>query len=187
MSEDQYLVREQDYTSHPRKSVVALITVAVGAVLLLSVGYAKSTSNDATYIEGSDPLLRVGSSNAAPPCTYDECYPMRCNAKLHPYLCLEKNGGWHGGCSSNEWLDYTCDRQCNLEDCDSYEVPDDASCKGVECDADWCEWAGKKCSSAAPFQCVDGGGRLGCSGDEMHWTIGTTSCVKCCDTDTCTK
>merc|ERR1712150_311234 len=99
----------------------------------------------------------------------------------------EKNGGWHGGCSPTPWLDYTCDVQCNLKVCDSYEIPTDLSCKGIDCGAEWCGYGGKFCGSAAPYQCVDGSGRYGCSGDEHHWLVGTIACNKCCDTNTCRK
>jgi hypothetical protein len=128
-------------------------------------------------------------SLTARPCTFKECFASNCNHDVAPYTCLFHNGGPHGGCSPTPWYPTTCDDQCSLTDCDKLEIPDDVStCENRKCTSSWCE-GGQVCPKDAPFQCVDGSGRFGCSMDALHWTlrVGTNVCTDCCDTTTCDK
>lgn len=115
-------------------------------------------------------------------CTFDECLHASCDHTLAPFICLFHNGGPHGGCSPTEWTKETCSESCNLEACDTLEVPDDVvSCTKKACELEWCQ-IGQLCGSTAPYQCTEGTGRFGCSDDPLHWIM--YGC-ECCDTTTC--
>lgn len=117
----------------------------------------------------------------------------KCNA--HNHLCVSfqshssRDASHIPFSSPTPWYPTTCDDQCSLTDCDKLEIPDDVTtCENRKCTSSWCE-GGQVCPKDAPFQCVDGSGRFGCSMDALHWTlrVGTNVCTDCCDTTTCDK
>ncbi|EEC44558.1 predicted protein [Phaeodactylum tricornutum CCAP 1055/1] len=126
--------------------------------------------------------------DSARACTFDECYQTSCDAETAPYTCLFHNGGPHGGCSVTPWTDSTCDDQCDLHDCNDYDVPDSVERCDTPCDESWCtESGGQVCPTNVPYQCMDGSARFGCSTDELQWTLKTdeTTCGHCCDATSC--
>lgn len=122
-------------------------------------------------------------------CTFEECNAASCDVDTAPFTCVRNNGGVHGGCSPRPWAREHCEHQCDLSDCEYVRIPISAdSCKYVKCDKAWCASNNTvRCPDAAPYQCLEGSAKFGCSTDLDMWGFKTvnTTCSKCCDTVTC--
>jgi hypothetical protein len=158
-------------------------TVAI-IIILTTVSPSSETLTTAT---NQDFLLlptTTTSSNPlpSPECTITECFTSGC-PKTSPFLCRSNNG-----CSSSTWLTGTCLTQCTLAKCTS-DIPSDAqSCHGIPCSKEWChDHKGQMCGILAPYQCIEGSSRFGCTDDEFGWGIRVSEsvCSGCCDSRTC--
>ncbi|CAN0422124.1 unnamed protein product, partial [Phaeothamnion confervicola] len=82
-----------------------------------------------------------------------------------------------------------CDSCCSMEDCPETIAAGgtiDGAC--TTCDEDQCAAFGgyQRCGSGAPYVCVEGSARFGCSSDEFHWpAMESTQCSSCCDVSAC--
>lgn len=117
-----------------------------------------------------------------------------CDASLSPYVCT--SGAAHNGCAGEETAWSTsgvCDECCSMEECESTEEAGGAGA-GVaacaECTSEQCtalsEVSIQKCGGTAPFVCVAGSARMGCSEDPYHWSaLPDTQCSDCCNQLSC--
>mmetsp|Transcript_5230 Transcript_5230/g.9179 ORF Transcript_5230/g.9179 Transcript_5230/m.9179 type:complete len:202 (-) Transcript_5230:167-772(-) len=172
---------------YTRKINLKTLLVA-GCVLFGVFGFARHVFPSQVDEEVPAFNMLEGSSNADRACTFRECEKAQCDHDVAPFVCLIHNGGPHMGCSGTEWTPESCDDQCDLSNCDSIPIPDDVeSCESIECGDEWC-MGGQTCpGDAAPFQCMNGSARFGCSADKYHWVVSTSEneCSECCDTTSC--
>lgn len=178
------------HQSNSRKVVPALIyAILIGftCTIVIITNFLSSSSETLTAATNQDfPLLAATTTTPnslpSPECTITECFTSGC-PQTSPFLCRSNNG-----CSSSTWLIGTCLTQCTLANC-SLDIPSNAkSCHGIPCSKEWChDHKGQMCGMVAPYQCLDGSSRFGCTDDEFGWGIrvGENVCSDCCDTRTC--
>ena len=172
--------RQESFSPLIRRNGALLVLAAIGITCLVT--FTSSSFNEASKAEVvNDSLMSLDTIRD---CTLEECYDAGCPKEAVPFLCKT-----NFGCSSIPWVAGTCAEQCSLKICDSLIIPDDTpSCDGVECSAQWCEGA-QKCGTVAPYQCLSGSSRFGCSSDDLTWTLYSldTVCSECCDVGTCVE
>ena len=185
IEEQNQAIPPQEASSRPsvtsKNTVVLMVAIGIACLVTFTSSFHRTNGADILFNEAESPMMASGPVRD---CSLKECFLAGCPAHTAPFHCKSNNG-----CSATPWAKGTCDDddQCSLKICDSYTIPDSAkSCEGVECGAQWCKgW--QKCGNVAPFQCLEGASRYGCSSDELSWTIksGDNVCSKCCDARTC--
>ena len=114
-------------------------------------------------------------------CDFLTCEASGCDKEMNPHYCVD-----NGGCSPTPWRPEDCAEYCSLADCAARDPDGADSCAGVDCPNARCEAALGLCGDDAPFQCLEGSARFGCSGDAYGWaSVADTLCSSCCDARTC--
>lgn len=119
------------------------------------------------------------------PCTFIQCKADLCDAIQDPYQCTK--GAALNGCSVKEetWsLSGVCDECCSAIDCAETIAAGDNDDKVApcgDCTEDQCEALAlvstQMCYKSAPYVCVEGSSRMGCSADPYHWpAMAETQC-----------
>jgi hypothetical protein len=174
--------------SYRTATVLVFVVVILGLIGSLNLATSSAKQDEASSLDmmSTARLFQDGhdADDSVRSCTFEECTSAACDFSLAPYLCLFHNGGYHGGCSPSHWTSDSCTESCDLSTCTSLKIPDNVhSCRGVECSKSWCSGEQVCSNKAAPYQCLDGPGRYGCSDDEYHWV--TNNCPSCCDASLC--
>eukprot|EP00586_Coscinodiscus_wailesii_P014076 CAMPEP_0172505376 /NCGR_PEP_ID=MMETSP1066-20121228/185961_1 /TAXON_ID=671091 /ORGANISM="Coscinodiscus wailesii, Strain CCMP2513" /LENGTH=180 /DNA_ID=CAMNT_0013281955 /DNA_START=83 /DNA_END=622 /DNA_ORIENTATION=- len=173
--------RSADTTTTYNKKFMAIAGIGISAIalsvklgLLANVSAATRDSSTITQVVPMEGIMQPLSLSSASTnrsvrsCTFSECVASHCNGNISPFTCLFHNGGPHGGCSGVPWTVETCTEQCDLSDCDDLPIPEDEPSCAVPCTEEWCA-NGRNCGEDAPFQCVQGSARFGCSSDAFQW------------------
>ena len=145
--------------------------IFVCGLLFLSKGQDK-----VALLKSSGPSDSFLSGKCAP-CTFIQCKADLCDAVLDPYQCT--SGGALNGCTVNEetWSKSgVCNECCSAVDCKKTvaagNTDDDVAACG-DCSPAQCSKlaavSSQSCHDAAPYVCVEGSSRMGCSADPYHW------------------
>ena len=167
----------------PTSFTRAAVGLAVSLLLIFAVAVARPSTGKSV-----PPLSAV--NQRIPSCTLTDCYGFQCDWSLAPFVCLQWNGGIHGGCSPSPWVQGTCDEQCDSSDCGSDAVTggdvEGGGCD-VRCPPELCLNEMRLCGGGAKYQCLVGSAAYGCSGDLFDWSVKTpeTTCSKCCNANLC--
>ena len=149
-------------------------------ILFLSSG----TEEKGAYMKASNPTELYLAGKCAP-CTFIQCKADLCDALLDPYQCT--SGGAVNGCTVKEdtWSKSgVCDSCCSAIDCKKTvasgntddEVAPCGDCTPAQCTTLKAVSA-QTCYKAAPYVCVEGSSRMGCSADPYHWAaMAETQC-----------
>ena len=183
-AQDAYIGQESRCNCWFPSSNLAGVCMIVVLIGMLSSSYYFSPRGDtrAALIQGAS----FASTSNANACTFEECYASNCNQDVNPYTCLWHNGGFHGGCSAIPWTQESCEVSCSLAHCKDLPIPDTIKGCTDACPNEWCR-GGQVCHVTAPYQCMTGSARFGCSAEPLMWTLKTdgSTCSSCCDTGTC--
>lgn len=141
-------------------------------------------------VSAPDPEHIEKSSFECPPCDFHQCEGSLCE---YPFMCT--GGAANGGCASlaGDWpKSGVCSSCCNRQHCDATIAAgseDSRAC--TKCSTSQCSRLAsisrQRCGRDAPFVCVEGSARMGCSADKFAWLAGKdTLCSECCESSTCT-
>ena len=153
-------------------------------IFLFGITFLYSGSTMNPYMKATNPSEMFLSGKCAP-CTFMECKSDLCDAKLDPYQCT--NGAALNGCSVEEdtWSKSgVCNECCSAIDCAATVLRgnnDDTVVPCVDCTKAQCSTlalvSSQTCYKEAPYVCVKGSSRMGCSSDPYHWAAMTeTQC-----------
>jgi hypothetical protein len=169
-------------------SAVVFFLFSCGIFLL------SSSSGKANFMKASNPSELFLSGKCAP-CTFIECKADLCDATLDPYQCT--NGAALNGCSVKEetWsLSGVCNECCSAVDCKATVAKgntDDEVAPCLDCTSEQCATlllvSSQMCYKSAPYVCVEGSSRMGCSADPYHWPAMAETQCRCVTDDRTTN
>ena len=168
------------------KRVIAVVSGLALAILGLSAL--------CRFVPHKNQTVETNLIAKTPACSTIECFSTNCDKQLAPFLCTE--GQASSGCSAKaeNWFDTNiCTQSCDLRTCDSHAAVEDESVLPRHCDdcnEQQCEFLQKQffqaCGDAAPFVCLEGSSRFGCSDSPFTWAAAVeTTCGSCCNKLAC--
>ena len=125
-----------------------------------------------------DVTSNTRSTEAVRDCTFVECHQGACNPASAPNLCVSNSSGRpYLGCSSVPWPDASCPDSCSMVNCANQKPPKGLpTCEGAKCPPGRCAAsAQQKCGAAAPYQCLSGSARFGCSVGACKWVLASAT------------
>lgn len=165
-------------------SAVVFFLFSCGIFLL------SSSSGKPNFMRATNPSELFLSGKCAP-CTFIECKADLCDATLDPYQCT--NGAALNGCSVKEetWsLSGVCNECCSAVDCKATVAAgntDDEVAPCLDCTSEQCAAltlvSSQMCYKSAPYVCVEGSSRMGCSADPYHWPAMADTQCRCVTDD----
>ena len=173
-----------------RQSLVLSVILLVSILLIIG-------ANIATTVTIESPSSSSSSSSSPLPftcgeCNFEQCVSDMC-AKTQPYLCTAGAAAHGCGPDAEMWPQSgSCTSCCSTKNCQRTIVKGAGghpSCVN-ECSSDQCAYlssiSDQKCGEEAPYVCLAGSARMGCS-DNIFYYAATlpTICSRCCDTISC--
>ena len=171
-------------------------SLVLSVILLVSILLIIGANVPATTVTIESPSSSSSSSSPLPftcgECNFEQCVSDMC-AKTQPYLCTA--GAAAHGCEPDAEMwpqSGSCTSCCSTKNCQrtiAKGAGGHPSCVN-ECSSDQCAYlssiSDQKCGEEAPYVCLAGSARMGCS-DNIFYYAATlpTICSRCCDTISC--
>ena len=172
-------------------------SLVLSVILLVSILLIIGANIPATTVTIESPSSSSSSSSSPLPFTCGECNFQQCVsdmcAKTQPYLCTAGAAAHGCGPDAEMWPQSgSCTSCCSTKNCQrtiAKGAGGHPSCVN-ECSSDQCAYlssiSDQKCGEEAPYVCLNGSARMGCS-DNIFYYAATlpTICSRCCDTISC--
>lgn len=171
-------------------------SLVLSVILLVSILLIIGANVPATTVTIESPSSSSSSSSPLPftcgECNFEQCVSDMC-AKTQPYLCTAGAAAHGCGPDAEMWPQSgSCTSCCSTKNCQrtiAKGAGGHPSCVN-ECSSDQCAYlssiSDQKCGEEAPYVCLAGSARMGCS-DNIFYYAATlpTICSRCCDTISC--
>lgn len=180
------------YNSENRKIIYITSGIALTVIALAALGHCTTQNHTSPQTD----FHSKSFVKTPPACSTIECFATNCDKQLAPFLCTSGNAKF--GCSdrASTWVDdKICTTSCDLRDCDLNAMVEDEASLPRHCDdctKEQCDFLAKEffqsCGDAAPFVCLNGSSRFGCSESPFMWAAAVnTTCSECCNKLSCNK
>lgn len=175
---------QQEISETKKAKRIVYFSAATFLIFICGIFLLVDSTNKVALMKTSNTSESFLAGKCAP-CTFIQCKANLCDATLDPYQCT--NGGALNGCAVKEdtWSKSgVCNECCSAIDCEETvgagNTDDDVApcgdCTPSQCSA-LAKVSSQSCYEAAPFVCVEGSSRMGCSADPYHWpAMAETQC-----------
>lgn len=174
-------VRQEANEVHKAKRVLGF-SALIFLVFTFGIFFLAGSAQKGATLKASSEAFLAGK---CAPCTFIQCKADLCDAIQDPFQCTK--GAAVNGCSVKEetWsLSGVCEECCSAVDCAETIAGGDNDDKVApcgDCTEDQCATlalvSSQMCYKSAPYVCVEGSSRMGCSADPYHWpAMAETQC-----------
>lgn len=180
----------QEVTETQKAKRILGFSAIICLIFTCGIFLLSSSSGKVNYMKATNPSELFLSGKCAP-CTFIECKADLCDSTLDPYQCT--NGAALNGCSVKEetWsLSGVCNECCSAVDCKATVAAgntDDEVAPCLDCTSEQCatllQVSSQMCYKSAPYVCVEGSSRMGCSADPYHWPAMAETQCRCVTAD----